>query len=179
MTGLRLSMTCYLKTNDELIGELELKIAIIKSTGKTADNLASSKADAKRLQAKVDAALSTIEELRLKQKDSIPRNDLYAALDAKRIVDEDLLTARDEISYSHDRLEAALNAKKSAFERLSAAKDEIRQTSEELAYSSAQFSIINVKLENLRRNTAQVLQLSKPVSDSEMLVTTPVVCAHK
>ena len=63
---------------------------------------------------------------------------------------------------------------------LSAAKDEIRQTSEELAYSSAQISKLNVKLENLRRNTAQVLQLSKDVSNSEMFeTTTPVVCAHK
>ena len=71
------SSNCQAKL-EEARKQLDLKTAIIKSQGKTADDLAKSKADAKRLQDKLDDAFNTIAELKVKVDRSIPLDRLYA-----------------------------------------------------------------------------------------------------
>jgi hypothetical protein len=65
---------------EEVRKQLDLKTAIIKSQGKTADDLAKSKADAKRLQDKLDDAFNTIAELKVKTDPSLLTDSLLCKL---------------------------------------------------------------------------------------------------
>jgi hypothetical protein len=82
---------------EEVRKQLDLKTAIIKSQGKTADDLAKSKADAKRLPDKLDDAFNTIAELKVKVDRAIPLDRLLAVQAATRGTEEKLLEAKDEI----------------------------------------------------------------------------------